>query len=73
MKAMDLATVIRLDGAAADWVLEPDYLGHFGPERNPGEPIDWLARWRDFVDAGLHLAAASDTPWIFPDLKLTRS
>ena len=31
MVAMDLATVIHLDGAAADWVLEADYLDHFGP------------------------------------------
>ncbi len=70
MVAMDLATVIHLDGAAADWVLEPDYLGHLGPD-NAGEEIGWLARWRDFVDAGLHVAAATDTPWIFPDVALT--
>ena len=70
MVAMDLATVIHLDGAAADWVLEAEYLGHLGPE-NPGEEIAWLARWRDFVDAGLHVAAASDAPWIFPGLALT--
>ena len=48
MVAMDLAAVIHLDGAAADWVLEAEYLGHFGPD-NPGEETDWLARWRDFV------------------------
>jgi predicted amidohydrolase YtcJ len=70
MVAMDLATVIHLDGAAADWVLEPEYLDHFGPQ-NPGEVVGWLTRWRDFVDAGLHVASASDTPWIFPDFVLT--
>ncbi len=70
MVAMDLTTVIHLDGAAADWVLEEDYLGHFGPD-NPGEEIGWLARWRDFVGAGLHVAATTDTPWIFPDFALT--
>ncbi|MEO5941421.1 MAG: amidohydrolase family protein, partial [Candidatus Limnocylindrales bacterium] len=70
MVAMDLATVIHLDGAAADWVLEPDYLGHLGPD-NPGEEIGWLTRWRDLVDAGLHVAAATDAPWIFPDFALT--
>lgn len=70
MVAMDLAAVVHLDGAAADWVLEEEYLSHFGPD-NPGEDIGWLARWRDFVDAGLHVAAASDTPWIFPGLDLT--
>ena len=68
--AMDLPTVVHLDGAAADWVLEPDYLDQFGPNI-PGEKIGWLARWRDFVGAGLHVAAATDTPWIFPGFKLT--
>ena len=70
MVAMDTGTVIHLDGGAADWVLEADYLGNLGPD-NPGEEIGWLARWSDFVDAGLHVAAASDTPWIFPDFALT--
>ena len=70
MVAMDLATVVHLDGAATDWVVEEEYLDHLGPD-NAGEEIGWLARWRDFVDAGLHVAAASDTPWIFPDLALT--
>jgi predicted amidohydrolase YtcJ len=70
MVAMDLATVIHLDGAAADWVLEADYLGNLGPD-NPGEEIGWLGRWRGFVDAGLHVAAATDTPWVYPEFKLT--
>ena len=70
MVAMDLATVVHLDGAAADWVLEAEYLDHFGPD-NPGEEIGWLARWRDFVDAGLHVAAATDTPWVYPGFALT--
>ncbi len=70
MAAMDLATVVHLDGAAADWVLEPEYLDHFGPD-NPGERVGWLGRWRDFVDARLHVAAATDTPWIYPNFALT--
>ena len=70
MVAMDVATVIHLDGAATDWVLEAEYLDHLGPE-NPGEEVGWLARWRDFVDAGLHAAAGTDTPWIYPGLALT--
>jgi predicted amidohydrolase YtcJ len=68
--AMDLALVIHLDGAAADWVLEAEYLDHFGPD-NPGEKIGWLARWREFVEAGLHVAAATDAPWVFPGFALT--
>lgn len=71
MVAMDLVTVIHPDGAAADWVLEADYLGHFGPDENPGEELAWLARWRDFVENGLHVAAATDSPWIFPGFALT--
>lgn len=70
MVAMDAATVIHLDGPAADWVLEAEYMDHFGPD-NHGEVVGWLARWRDFVDAGLHVAAATDTPWLFPDFALT--
>ena len=38
---------------------------------NPGEGIGWLTRWRDFVDAGLHVASATDAPWTFPDFELT--
>ena len=71
MVAMDLATVIHLDGAAADWALEGDYLGYFGPEANARAEVAWLARWRDFVDAGLHVAAATDSPWTFPGFELT--
>jgi predicted amidohydrolase YtcJ len=70
MVDLDVATVVHLDGAAADWVLEADYLSHFGPD-NPGEEVGWLARWRDLVEAGLHVAAASDTPWLFPGFTLT--
>jgi hypothetical protein len=70
MVAMDVATVVHLDGGAADWVLEEDYLGHLGPD-NPGEEVGWLARWREFVDAGLHVAAATDAPWVFPEFSLT--
>ena len=69
MAAMDLATVVHLDGAASDWVLEAEYLDHFGPD-NRGEELGWLARWRDFVDAGVHVAAATDTPWLFPGFAL---
>jgi predicted amidohydrolase YtcJ len=36
-----------------------------------GGETAWLARWRDFVEAGLHAAAATDMPWILPDFKLT--
>ena len=63
--AADIVAIIHLDGGAADWALEPDYLGNLGDDRS------LLARWRDFVDAGLHVAAASDAPWIFPQLALT--
>ncbi len=64
MVAAGLGVVAHLDGAASDWMLEADYLG------NLGEDTSWLARWRDFVDAGVHVAAATDAPWIFPDFAL---
>ena len=69
MVAMDLVTVIHPDGGAVDWVLWNDYMGQ-GADYPP-EQIGWLTRWRDFVDAGLHVAAATDAPWFFPDFALT--
>jgi predicted amidohydrolase YtcJ len=69
MVAMDLVTVIHPDGGSADWVLWNDYMGQ-GADYPP-EQIGWLTRLRDFVDAGLHVAAATDAPWFFPDLVLT--
>ena len=38
---------------------------------DPGEDSAGSTRWRDFVDAGLHVASATDAPWTFPDFKLT--
>ena len=67
--AMDIATVIHLDGAA-DWVLDPEFLAAFDRD-DPGEGGALIGRWRDFVDAGLHVASATDAPWTFPDFKLT--
>ena len=61
--AMDIAIVIHLDGAN-DWLLRR--LGGAEFDRaDPGEQIGWLDRWRDFVDAGLHVASATDAPWTF--------
>ena len=68
--AMDLATVIHLDGSGGDWVLWSEYLGHHSPDNLEGG-IGWLTRWREFVDAGLHVAAASDMPWFLVDFNLT--
>jgi predicted amidohydrolase YtcJ len=65
MVAMDIAVVIHLDTAVADWLSEPSWMAEMGGE------TAWLARWRDFVDAGLHAAAATDMPWILPDFLLT--
>ena len=67
MVAMDLATVVQLDGAATDWVLwaasaDEEYLRDY-----EAEDVSWLGRWRDFVDAGLHVAGSSDAPWFFPN------
>ena len=67
MVAMDLATVVQLDGAATDWVLwaasaNEEYLRDY-----EAEDVSLLGRWRDFVDAGLHVAGSSDAPWFFPN------
>ncbi len=62
--AMDLVTVIHPDGSAVDLVLWDEYMG-VGAD-HPAEQMGWLSRWRDFVEAGLHVAAATDAPWFSP-------
>lgn len=64
MVAMQLPVVIHLDTVAADWVGDPEDVAALGGD------TAWLTRWRDFVDAGLHAAGASDAPWIFPNFTL---
>ncbi|HSG87477.1 MAG TPA: amidohydrolase family protein [Candidatus Limnocylindrales bacterium] len=66
--AMDLVTVIHLDGAR-DWILGDAARDRFERDE-PDARIDWVARWRDFVDAGLHVASATDAPWTFMDFVL---
>ena len=69
MVAMDIATVIHLEGAA-DWLGYDEFLVGF--DRNDrSEKQDWIAHWRDFIDAGLHVASATDAPWTFQDFELT--
>jgi predicted amidohydrolase YtcJ len=63
--AMEIPVVIHLDSAVADWMGDPDSLVDLA-----GEPT-WLSRWRDFVDAGLNVAGATDAPWIFPEFVMT--
>ena len=68
MVAMDLVTVIHPDGGSVDWVLWNDYMGQ-GADY-PDDQIGWLTRLRDFAEAGLHVASATDAPWFFPDFEL---
>ncbi len=69
--AMDLALGLQLDGAATDWVLWAASAQEEASRDYRTEDLGWLTRWRDFVDAGLHVAGTSDAPWFFPDLTLT--
>ena len=62
--AMDIPVVIQLDGAA-DWLQSKDVLAEFDRD-TASEEDAWLLRCRDFVDAGLHVASATDAPWTFP-------
>ena len=68
MVAMDIATVIHLEGAS-DWILDQGLLAEV--DRDDPEQLVLLGRWRDFVEAGLHVASATDAPWTFPDFELT--
>jgi predicted amidohydrolase YtcJ len=71
MVAMDLALVIQLDGAPYDWVMWGASAEGERARDLAAEDLGWLARWRDFVDAGLHVAASSDAPWFFPTSGMT--
>jgi predicted amidohydrolase YtcJ len=66
MVAMDLVPVLQLDGAPYDWVMWAASAEGERARDLAAEDLGWLARWRDFVDAGLHVAASSDAPWFFP-------
>ena len=70
MVAMDLVPVIQPDGTAYDWVTWAASLEGEDGRDYQSEDVSWLGRWRDFVDAGLHVAATSDAPWTFPDMAL---
>jgi len=65
MVDLGVVVVIHPDAAASDWALYDDFVGRLGDQ-----PA-LIMRWRDFFDAGLHVASADDAPWVFPDLKLT--
>jgi predicted amidohydrolase YtcJ len=62
--------VIQLDGVAGDWVRWAASLGDEGRDYE-AEGVERLGRWRDFVDAGLHVAATTDMPWFLIDFNLT--
>jgi predicted amidohydrolase YtcJ len=68
MVALDLAIVIHLDGEA-DWVMYDNFLADFDRAAPPPDIEAQVGRWRDFVDAGLHVASATDAPWTFPDFE----
>ena len=46
-----------------------DFLADFDRDDPPADIEALVGRWRDFVDAGLHVASATDAPWTFPDFK----
>jgi predicted amidohydrolase YtcJ len=66
--AMDIAIVTHFDGAN-DWLLDDRVVAEFD-RTDPGEQLPLLDRWRDFLEAGLHVASATDAPWTFPDQEL---
>lgn len=68
MVEMDLAIVIHPDGEP-DWIMSEGFLADFDRDDPPADIEAQVGRWRDFVDAGLHVAFATDAPWTFPDLE----
>ena len=67
MVALDLAIGAQLDGVATDWVTWAATADEEDLRDYEAEDVAWLGRWRDFVDAGLHVAGTSDAPWFFPN------
>jgi predicted amidohydrolase YtcJ len=68
MVAMDLAIVIHPDGEP-DWIMYDGLVADFDRHDPPADIKAEVGRWRDFVDAGLHVAFATDAPWTFPDFE----
>jgi len=68
MGALDLALVIHPDGEP-DWIMDDGFLAEFDRDNPPADMEAQVGRWRDFVDAGLHVAFATDAPWTFPDFE----
>ncbi len=68
MVALDLAIVIHPDGEP-DWIMYDGFLADFDRDNPPADIKAQVGRWRDFVDAGLHVAFATDAPWTFPDFE----
>ena len=66
--AMDITIATQFDGAN-DWLLDDRVVAKFD-RTDPGDQLPLLDRWRDFVDAGLHVASATDAPWTFADHEL---
>jgi predicted amidohydrolase YtcJ len=65
MVAMQIPVVIHLDTAPVDWNSDPEWLAAYTGD------TAWFTRWKDFVDAGLPAAGATDMPWILPEFQLT--
>ena len=62
---LGLVVVGHTAGFPTDSYGDPEYL------ELVGEDTAWLNRYRDFVEADIRFASASDTPWIYPDLQVT--
>jgi predicted amidohydrolase YtcJ len=72
LAGMDLVIVTQLDGVATDWVSWAQTAKDEEYRRDyEAADVSWLGRWRDFLDAGLHVAGSSDAPWFFTEAGLT--
>jgi predicted amidohydrolase YtcJ len=57
MKRLGIIASIQLNGPTT-WVDYPDFESGVSPELYPD-----FARWRDLIEAGLHVAGSGDWPW----------
>ena len=66
MVALDLGVVIHPDGET-DWIMSDGVVSEFDRQSPPPDVAAEFGRWRDFIEAGLHVAFATDAPWTFPE------
>jgi predicted amidohydrolase YtcJ len=65
IRQLGLIASIQLTFFQSDWLTGAFWTG-FEPALGPAR-IGWAGRWRDLLDAGVHVIGSTDTPWFAED------